>query len=318
MKINSVLGPIDTSDLGITLMHEHIALVERNMWSAFGEEWYDREHALRLFDNEMDKAKGHGLRTLVEATPINLGRDVGLLIDAAKRTKINILACTGLYWGEHPWYNEIDPEFMAEHWIKDLEVGMQGTEAKAAYVKCSTDVLYGASKANKAMVRAAGIASKRTGAPVYTHSWKRHGLYQLETLVDEGVEPHKIVIGHAFTSGDLEYLEAIVMNGAYVGCDQIAHEELLCPAELNAKNIAALCEKGYSRQIMLSNDTCVVGDFWFAMSRNRRSPDNPLYKSYVTLFERIVPMIRELGVTQEQLDDMLMGNPRRFFEGAPV
>ena len=317
MEINSVLGPIDTADLGITLMHEHIAVVDRNMCYAFGEEWYDREHTLRLFDNEMAKAKRHGVRTFVEATPINLGRDVSLLIDAARRTKVNILACTGLYWGEHPWYNEVDPEFMAEHWIRDLEVGMQGTEARAAYVKCSTGVLYGASKANNGMVRAAGIASKRTGAPVYTHSWKRHGLYQQETLVDEGVEPHKILIGHAFTPGDLEYLETIVGNGSYIGCDQTAYG-FLCPAELNAKHIAALCEKGYSRQIMLSNDNSVVSDFWFAMSRSKRSPRNPLIESYVAVFERIVPMIKELGVTQEQVDDMLIHNPRRFFEGTPL
>lgn len=319
MLINSVLGKLDTKDLGVTLMHEHMAALDRNMVFAY-HDWYNREETLSIFAEVIGKIKEFEACTFVEASPINLNRDVLLLKDAAERAGINILCCTGLYWVEDPWYNSIEPEILAEYFIRDIEVGIQGTEIKAAFVKCCTDVLYGQSETNKAMIKATALASKKTGVPIYTHasSHARQGLYQQELLIQEGIEPHRIAIGHAFTSDDIEYVERIIKNGSYVGCDQVGYESF-CTTEVIARNVIELCRKGYSKYIFLSHDKNIFSDFAFALSDARRNrEENIICGSYDTVFRRLIPMLLEHGVTKEQITDMLVNNPRRYFEGETI
>lgn len=319
MEINSVLGSIDTADLGVTLMHEHLVTTCRDMRVSF-HDWVDEEAILRKFEYEMERAKRHGVKTYVEASPITLGRDISLLIKAAERTGVNILCCTGLYWTEDPWFNCIDPDVLAEYFVRELTVGIEGTNVKAAFAKCATDNLYGKSEANQAMVRATGMAAATVGVPVYTHDnngIEGFGLYQQELLMKEGVPAHKICIGHAFTGNKPDYILEIVKRGSYVGCDQVGYEAF-CPTEVFAKNVIALCQQGYSKQIVLSHDKNITTDFCYAAAKNRRAEDNPITGDYVYVFEKLLPLLREGGVTQEQLDNMLIHNPRRYFEGKPI
>lgn len=319
MKINSVLGPIDTSELGTVLIHEHLSAISTDMRTSFSD-WFDEESTLQAFEKAIKPAKSYGLNTYVDASPITLGRDIFLLIKAAERTGLNILCCTGLYWTEDPWFNQIDSEILAQYFIRDLTVGIQGTNRKAAYVKCCTDNLYGKSSANQAMVRAAGMAAAATNVPVYTHdnnSMQGYGLYQQELLMNEGVPAHRICIGHAFTGNKPDYILEIVRRGSYVGCDQVGYEDF-CPVDVFAKNIIMLCNMGYSEQIMLSHDKNVTTDFFYSLDRCRRSPSNPITGSYTTVFEKLLPILRAGGVTQDQLDNMLIHNPRRYFEGQTI
>lgn len=319
MNVNTVLGPVDVNELGTTLMHEHLATISQDMLIAYGKDWFDREETLKTFEREIEKAKACGLRTFVEGTVPGLGRDVTLLIEAAKRTGVHILACTGVYFFEDPWFNAIDADVLAEWMIRDVTVGMQGTSAKAALVKCATDKLYGASETNRQMIRAAAIASKETGVPIYAHalSSERYGLFQTDVLIGEGVTPNRILIGHAFTSNDYAYIKELVKRGVYVGCDQSGScEALNCSITSLADNVAKLCSEGYSKQIVLSHDRNTTSDFAFGLNRIKRDRSvNVLTGNYTRVFQELVPLLRERGVTQEQVDDMLIQNPRRYFAG---
>ena len=318
MKINSMRGPLDTSELGVTLMHEHLATICRDMKVCF-DDWFDEEDAIKKFKAEMDKAKKYGLSTYVEASPITLGRDIFLLIKAAEEADINILCCTGLYHTQDPWFNDVDPNILASYYIRELTEGIQGTDKKAAYVKCATDTLHGKSPANKGMVQAAAIAAKETGVPVYTHenngtNNEEFGIYQQSVLMEEGVEPHKICIGHGMgmAGANIDYVRTILNKGSYVACDQMGYAS----PEYYAPVLAQLCKEGYSRQIFLSHDKNVVSDFNVAVTSQRRADDNIFAGGgYTIIFEKLLPLLLENGVTQEQIDDMMINNPRRYFEG---
>ncbi|MCL1873241.1 MAG: hypothetical protein FWF85_03900 [Clostridiales bacterium] len=320
MKINGILGPIDIADLGPTLIHEHIATLDQAMCLAYPD-WYDYEDTLNRFEIEINKVKAHGVKTFVDATPITLGRNVSLLIDAAKRVNINMLCCTGLYWYEGPWYNALEPEVLAGYLLRDLTKGIQGTDAKAAFAKCSTDALFGASDINRNMIIGTAMAAKEANVPVYTHTSEepalKQGLYQLDILTANGIEPYRICIGHAFTSNNREYLIELAKSGAYIGCDQVGYENLL-PIKDLAATVIYMCEQGYSKHIMLSNDKNITSDFMFGLNKARRSSESWVTGNYSRVHEELIPLLRDGGISQEQIDDMLIKNPRRFFEQQPI
>lgn len=322
MKIQTVCGEIDSSQLGCTLMHEHVATLDASMVQAYPD-WYDRGAVLNTFAEAIARVKPYGVKTFVDQLPINLGRDIHLLREAAERAEIQLICATGVYHTEHPFIcRNIDPEFMASFFIRDLTQGIQGTPYKAALVKCATDKLYGESENNRAMLRAAAIASRETGAPIGTHSCSKlhQGLYQQRIFFEEGIAPHKILIGHSFDCLERDYLTQLLDNGTYVGCDQIgihhraSTEDLAaCVADLIAMG------KGYEKQIMLSHDGGIVNDYAYSFAPWRRDPaKNNSLGFYDELFEVMIPELLTRGVTQEQIDTMLIENPRRYFEGTPI
>ena len=121
--VNSVLGPIDTKDLGFTLMHEHVisqGSVAQNFPELFDDNFMD------LIINGIDEAKKGGVDTIVDATTFDLGRDVSVLADVARRTKINIIACTG-WWMSFPEYlSGTSPDLYADLFVREIQVGIAG------------------------------------------------------------------------------------------------------------------------------------------------------------------------------------------------
>lgn len=320
MQVNSISGKLDTADFGLTLMHEHFINVEMSLVKAF-DDWLDEEAAYTHFADEVAKAKKYGVKTMVEATPITLGRDIHLIAEAAKRADIQMLCCTGLYSAEEPWFDMgVDPEYLANHYLRDIQDGIQGTSIKAAFVKVATDNLKGFSEANQGMLKAAVIASQQSGVPIYTHSncTGHLGLVQQQALLEQGVPPHKIVIGHVFDSMEEDYVETLLKNGTYVGCDRLGIDFLVKTEDV-ADFLAGICLKGYSKQIMLSHDASVRNDFGLGMTPLAKDYDNyPTCIGFTAIFERVIPRLKEHGVTQEMIDDMMIHNPRRYFEGAPI
>jgi phosphotriesterase-related protein len=321
MLINSVNGPVDTADLGVTLIHEHVVNLEFSLLLAYPDIWFDREECLKIYNNEVGKAKKHGLKTYVDATPINLGRDVNLIKEAADKAGVIGLFATGLYYPEDPWFIlGIEEDYAAELFVRDLTKGCQGTDMKAAFIKVGTDPNVGLTDINLSILKAAAIAHKETGAPVYTHSSpvNKIGLKQQEVLLKEGVAPEKLVIGHSFDTTDLDYVESLIKNGSYVGCDRIGLRITVAPKELG-DFVAKLIERGHSKKIMISHDGVIFNDYGVSMHRDKRNHATcKVVGGYGPVFEIFHPRLRELGVTEDVIQDMMIGNPRRYFEGQPL
>ena len=320
MKVNTVLGPIDAGEMGVTLMHEHIANIEWNLARAVPG-FYDRERVVELFCEEMETLKPYGIKTFVDATPINLGRDVELMRQCAERSGVQIIACTGLYWQERPFFHMgLEAERLAELMIREIQQGMEGTDSKPGFIKCATQLQPGETEANRNMLRAAALASKATGLPIYTHTQpgSRLASYQQRVFAEEGIAPEKIAFGHVFAGMDKTYIRSLAESGAFVGCDQIGFEEEVM--EPLADLLAELFQTGLHRQIFLSCDLALWSDFGCTLAPNHRDRgSNPMIGADLrrkTLFAMLLPMLRRRGVAESVIEDVLVNNPRRFFGGA--
>ena len=234
-NVQGVNGPIDADDLGLTLIHEHFFSSDE----AVTAQWphaRERETEHRLAIESAEAVMGHGVRTVVEPTAMLLGRDLPASIQLATETGLQIVACTGVYTYDYlpHFLQNRSEDFIADLYVHDIEQGIQGTEAKAAFVKCAADEPGITANVEK-LHRAAARASVRTGVPVMAHSRPASdtGPRQVEILLEEGVPPERIQIAHTGDSDDLGYIEGLLEKGVYIGMDRYGLN--IYPADRAAK-----------------------------------------------------------------------------------
>ena len=124
--VQGVLGAIDTRELGFTLMHEHILICNWSMRMSF-DGWLDRAALVARAVEEVRAAKQRGVRTIVDLTPVNLGRDIHVIREVAERAEAQFIAATGFYWMEEPWMDGYETDALVEWLLPDLEGGIQGS-----------------------------------------------------------------------------------------------------------------------------------------------------------------------------------------------
>lgn len=309
-QINGVLGPIDTADLGLTLMHEHILVVDWSMRQAF-ESWVpERAKFVEDAVAEVRSAKERGVATIVDLTPINLGRDIHLIREVAERAEMQLIAATGFYWTEEPWMAGWEPERLVELLVGDIERGIMGSDSRAGIIKCASD-RHGLSAINRKLLTVAARAHRATGVPISTHTSVRYrvGPPQQDLFEQEGVDLGRVVIGHCGDSEDLEYLESILRRGSAIGMDRFGVDPYL-PLEKRVSTIAELCRRGWADRMVLSHDACCFFDHypWEMIQKGlprwnfRHIPDD------------VIPALRKAEVSEAHIRAMTVDNPRRVFE----
>ena len=315
-KVNSVLGPIDSKDLGFTLMHEHILVASWAMRIAFTD-WIDRKELISIASRMLIRAKQFGVKTLVDCTPINIDRDVSILREVSDRAEMPILAATGFYYYEEADNSLVGKNMgrMAERLIREIEVGMEGTDSKAAVIKCATDH-HGLSPFNEKLLRLTAHVHKATGVPIITHStvYNDAGRLQQKIFLEEGVDLSKVIIGHIGDTDDISYIKSILDAGSYAGLDRFGLEWVL-PDEKRIATLVELIKQGYTNKLILSHDHNCYNDFkdheWEMMEdfdvENTRV-------QFSFLAEYIFPELLKRGITQEEIDQMIINNPRNIFE----
>ena len=218
-SIQTVLGPVDADELGVTLIHEHVRFRDE----AVAEQWpgfYDAEGEMDAALQHVSATTEHGVKTIVEPTAMFGGRDVEFIRRVAEQTGVNLVACTGIYTYDylpHYFANRSDDQ-MAEHFVADIERGVQGTDIKAGFLKCAADepgVTPNVEKVHRAVAR----ASLQTGAPIMAHSRpaSNTGPRQMEIFAEEGVDPGKVQVAHTGDTDDLDYIERVLDTGAWIG-----------------------------------------------------------------------------------------------------
>jgi phosphotriesterase-related protein len=318
-QVNTARGPIDTSALGVTLMHEHVFIMTTEIMQNYPEGWGDE--AAREADavarlNELNAA---GVDTIVDLTVIGLGRYIPRIARVAAATKLNIVVATGLYtYNDVPFYfhymgpgAQLDgPEIMTDMFVRDIEQGIADTGVKAAILKCATDEP-GVTPGVERVLRAVAQAHRQTGAPIstHTHAPSRRGLEQQRIFADEGVDLSRVVIGHSGDSTDIDYLEELIANGSYIGMDRFGID-LILPFEDRVNTVARMCERGHADKMVLSHDA----NCYFDALPETLVPVAAPNWHYLHIHHDVLPTLRERGVTDEQITTMLVDNPRRIFE----
>ncbi|HEY7832151.1 MAG TPA: hypothetical protein VIG30_01185, partial [Ktedonobacterales bacterium] len=251
--------------------------------------------------------------TIVDPTVLGLGRDIAFMQRVVDATGIQLLAATGLYtYHDLPFtFANRSVRHLRDVFVHDIEQGIQGTPTRAAFLKCATDAP-GITPGVEKVIRAVAQAHRQTGVPIMTHSYPANGsgLAQQDLLAEEGVDLAHVLIGHSGDSDDLDYLMRIADRGSFLGMDRFGLDDIL-PAARRTAAIVELCRRGYADRMMLAQDSCATID-WFDLDQVRQHAPN-WTMTYIP--DTVIPALRAAGVSDGDIHQMTVANPRRYFEG---
>jgi phosphotriesterase-related protein len=326
-QVQTVTGTVDADQLGTTLIHEHLRNSDEavhNQWPQAGAAKEEAPHEVAAgedFDIAVREAKAAielGIKTIGEPTAMFLGRDVSFMKRVSEDTGLQVIPCTGIYTYDHlpQFFMNRDPDQIAEFFISDIEQGIQGTDIKAAFIKCAADEP-GVNENIEKIHRAAARASLRTGAPIMAHSRpaSNTGPRQIEIFEEEGVELSKVQIAHCGDTDDLDYIEGLLEKGVWIGLDRYGLDIFL-PYEQRQQTAKALLERGYAERIFLSADSVATTD-WFPPNVIEGLIASGAAHDWTIRMvpERVLPELREWGMTEEQERTMMVENPIRWLTG---
>jgi phosphotriesterase-related protein len=323
--ISTATGPLDTADLGVTLMHEHVFVLTPDVQQNHPEEWGSEDDRVADAIEKLRKAYDAGVRTIVDPTVIGLGRYIPRIQRIAEQTPVRIVVATGVYTYEDvpfffhhrgPALNEAlgteVPDPMVDMFVGDIRDGIAGTGVRAGMLKCAIDKP-GLTPGVERVMRAVAKAHHETGVPitVHTHPGSQAGLHVRRVMCEEeGVDPGRIVLGHSGDSTDCDHLSELADAGFVLGMDRFGIN-LETTFEARADTLVEMVRRGYAERMVLSQDASCYID-WIDPNVMAFLPQ----WHYTHLFEDVFPYVLEHGVTQEQIDTMLVDVPRRFFESA--
>jgi phosphotriesterase-related protein len=315
--IQTARGPIDSSKLGVTLMHEHIFIIDTDVWLNYPSEWDSEEKQIANAVTRLNDLKSRGVDSIVDLTVVGLGRFIPRIAKVAQKTQLNIIFATGIYtYRDAPFFFRLrvpppgKVDIMTEMFVTDIEKGVGDTGLRAGILKCATDE-YGVTKDIERILRAVARAHRQTGVPIstHTHAHGKVGLDQQRIFREEGVDLGRVVIGHCGDSTDLDYLEQLIGAGSYIGMDRFGVDTIL-PFEDRVNTVAQMCKRGHAKNMVLSHDT---NCFFHWLPRDQVAAALPRW-SYKHIHDDVIPALKQKGVSDEQIHTMLVENPRKYFE----
>ncbi|HIC70281.1 MAG TPA: hypothetical protein EYO90_12255, partial [Candidatus Latescibacteria bacterium] len=281
-QISSVLGPLDTADLGFTLSHEHVMISSAGIQHVYPE-FIDRAGTIDRAVADLTTAYDEGLRTMVDVTTIDLGRDIRMLEHVSRESGVNIICATGT-WRDIPRvFHSASPDHIAPLYIREIDEGIEGTGIRAGIIKVAND-RGGVTPEGEIILRAAARAQKATGVPISTHTWapERVGEQQVRIFEDEGVDLNRVYVGHSNDTTDIDYLTGLLARGVWIGLDRYPGRQTSETPDWIGRTETAkkLIDAGYGERIMLAHDWSVgltVANRDTVDDRRRYNPDGYLF-----------------------------------------
>jgi predicted metal-dependent phosphotriesterase family hydrolase len=305
--VQTVTGPVPAADLGFVLPHEHTGL---HLWHIPNRwDYWELTPVDGRLIPELAAYRDAGGGTLVDVTLRELGRDPLRLRRYSEATGLRIVMGAG--WYRAPYYPpeaRIDSrtvEDLADELVREVELGVDGTGIRPGIIgEIGTDKPW-LSALEERVHRAVARAARRTGLAIMTHAeMSPVGLLQLRVFEEEGVDPARVVIGHADSYPFLDYYLEIIRRGANVEFDFLGattnftehHDE---SQTLNAAR--QLIELGHADRLLLSHDVCHNNQL-------RANGGN----GYLHIIESFLPALRSLGVSDETIHQITVLNPARI------
>lgn len=319
MRINTTGGSLPVDELGRTLIHEHVAVGFPGWWLDVRQPKYRREDALARVVDFFQKLHDYGVRTVVDPCPMDLGRDVELCALVAQKSRINLVCATGVYtesMGIPYSFARMDVNEIADIYIKEIEDGIAWTGIRAGVIKIATGDGQVSDFERKALT-AAARAAKATGLPLISHTENAScGHDQIDIVTGEGVPSSQLLVGHSDGRDDHDYQRSLAERGAYVGFDRFGLE-MIVSDEIRARNLKKLVDAGHRDRVLMSHDTvhCFLGGLPGGLSQVQFEAMVPNWR-LTHIFENVFPRLKELGLSDADLEHIVTDNPRRFFSEA--
>jgi 5-phospho-D-xylono-1,4-lactonase len=307
-NIMTVFGEITGDDLGVVDYHEHLCFD--------APRWLLREDRdFRLDDVEKSAAELRrwaqaGGKTIIEMSAIDFGRNIHKVKQVAERVpEVHVIVITGFnkpYFCDR-WVWETDEAELVKRCIGDIVEGIDGTGVKAGIMKGGSG--YNTfNEYDQKLMRIAATVHNETDVPIITHTEAgTMGFEQVEFLATHGVEPRRVCLSHLDRNPDFWEHRRIAETGAYLGYD-CPGKIKYGPDELRNTVLKRLIDAGYGEQILLGND---LGrpSYW------RSYGGGPGLDFVLTKF---IPRLRDEGVSETAIADILIHNPRRFLTGGEM
>ncbi len=311
--VNTVLGPVEASELGFTLSHEHVLLSAAGVSHTYPG-FIDHQAVTDEGGVALKAAYDEGVRTIVDVTTFDLGRNIRLLEEVSRRSGVHIIACTGNHLAVPRDFAASTPDAIAPHFIREIREGIEDSGIKAGIIKVASD-RGGITPPQEIVLRAAAITQRETGVRISTHTWSpdRVGEQQVRILEEEGVDLNRVYVGHSNDDTDLDYLLGLLNKGVWLGLDRYpgGRTPETPNWEKRTEVVKQLIDAGFAHRLMLSHDNSVVSTQVTKELADQRRAFNP--DGYLFITRRVLPRLKELGATDQDINAIMVDNPRRFF-----
>lgn len=306
--IQTVTGSISPQNIGNILIHEHIQCVSNDMLHTFGSKWLDEEKLFQMSTSILKALhKDYNLGLFVDGTPCDTGRNINTLKKVSEASGVPIVASSGLYHYPDCFSAYRSARELAYWFLDECQHGMEGTECLPGILKCAIDRSGMTADAAK-RIAAMGYVQSQTGLPLYAHCIHTGKIVDemLDILLENGADPHKIIIGHVCFRLDCDYLEHLLKRGCYVCFDQIFTSEKATEA---ASIVVQLCRKGYMQNLLFSMDHPIYNEFSTSDNTGIERSEISHINVYSFLYTVMLPTLYSAGCSKEECLIMLQKNP---------
>jgi phosphotriesterase-related protein len=311
--IMTVNGPINPLEMGVTLQHEHILVDFSGADSIIYSQWDRNDVIDKLLPVIMD-AKKAGLNTFIDCTPEYLGRDPLLLRELSQKAGINIITNTGYYGAFNNFYipksfYETTAEGLAARWIGEFENGIDNTGIKPGFIKIAVNPVDTLSPDNRKIITAAGLTHLVTGMVIASHTGPDNPAFEQITILKEmGIAPASFIWVHA-QKGTIEGNIRAATEGVWISFDNIRKNGKITPGKPNSiewyvDKIIKMKEKGLLHRVLISHDSG-----WYDPGK----PGGGNINGYTDIFNYLIPDLKSKGLTDKEIELLIIINPREAF-----
>ncbi|MFB6469243.1 phosphotriesterase [Cytobacillus sp. Hz8] len=298
-KVRTVLGDIESNELGFTYSHEHL-------WTNPPISQKDRDLELTDYEasvSELWRFKHAGGNALVDATTLDYGRDAKQLVRMAEETGVHVIMTSGFnkYIYFPKWVTSLTVDEIKQKLVRDVTLGMDGTKAKAGFLKSGSwnQLIH---PLEEKVTRAVARAQLETGAPIWLHTEAgTMGNEMLDILEEEGVDLTKVAVGHSDRNADPYYHLSLAKRGVYVQFDGTSKIKYY-PDSVRVDLIKNLIENGYGEQLLISAD----------MGRQCYLHAYGGGPGFEYIIKKYIPRLLDEGISQQDIDTIFIKNPSRW------
>jgi len=309
--IMTVNGPIPSSEMGITLSHEHV-LVDFIGSDSTGYHRWNKQEVAEVVTPHLSAIQNLNVQTLIECTPAYIGRDPELLRKLSNGTGLHLITNTGYYGAVNnkfipASFYQMSAEEVSALWIDEFENGIEGSGIRPGFIKIGVNPDDTLSPEHKKIITAAALTHQKTGLVIASHTGPEQPAFeQIKVLEAHGVDPSAFIWVHA-QKGSLEGNIRAARSGAWISLDNV---NITRPpdAKFNVKwyaeRIIALKEANLLHKVLISHDAG-----WY--SPGEENGGN--FRGFTGIFEVLVPLLKRSGFSQLDLDQLLVINPKKAF-----
>lgn len=302
-QVHTLKGAFDATDFGIILPHEHIFTDLRGP-NVAGYAQADPSDVVEVVAPYLKEAAASGVTALVECSTVGVGRNLSVLSRLAEVSPLHIIAPTGVYRDAYipTSLRQAGVDDLADKWTYEITNGIEGTSIRAGFIKLAVSD-DGITQLEVRNLKAAAIASQRTGAVIASHTagGGKYAHAEMDILQGAGLDLNRFIWVHAQTEPDFSMLEKAAQRGVYVELDSVGAPYQSQPDLL--ETTIGLIRAGYLEKILLSHDAG-----WYNPAHPAGLPDDG-YRGYTAMTREFLPALVERGISKEQIRRITVDNP---------